>query len=51
MAKDIKVLKGGYGAEYGERVGGIVDITGIGRQPVITIGTIVHKQYDPKWID
>ena len=28
MAKDIKVLKGGYGAEYGERVGGIVDITG-----------------------
>lgn len=29
MAKDIKVLKGGYGAEYGERVGGIVDITGM----------------------
>jgi len=29
MAKDIKVLKGTYGAEYGERVGGIVDITGI----------------------
>jgi hypothetical protein len=29
MAKDIKVLKGGFGAEYGERVGGIVDITGI----------------------
>ena len=29
MAKDIKVLKGAYGAEYGERVGGIVDITGI----------------------
>jgi outer membrane receptor protein involved in Fe transport len=29
MAKDIKVLKGGYGAEYGERVGGIIDITGI----------------------
>jgi outer membrane receptor protein involved in Fe transport len=28
MAKDIKVLKGGYSAEYGERVGGIVDITG-----------------------
>jgi hypothetical protein len=28
MAKDIKVLKGGYGAEYGEKVGGIVDITG-----------------------
>lgn len=29
MAKDIRVLKGGYGAIYGERVGGIVDITGI----------------------
>jgi outer membrane receptor protein involved in Fe transport len=29
MAKDIKVLKGGYSSEYGERVGGIVDITGI----------------------
>ena len=29
LAKDIKVLKGAYGAEYGERVGGIVDITGI----------------------
>ncbi len=29
MAKDIKVLKGGYSAEYGERVGGIVDISGI----------------------
>jgi hypothetical protein len=29
MAKDIKVLKGGYGAEYGEKVGGIVDISGI----------------------
>ena len=28
MAKDIKVIKGAYGAEYGERVGGIVDITG-----------------------
>jgi outer membrane cobalamin receptor len=28
MAKDIKVLKGDFGAEYGERVGGIVDITG-----------------------
>lgn len=28
MAKDIKVMKGGFGAEYGERVGGIVDITG-----------------------
>ncbi len=30
MVKDITVLKGGYGAEYGERVGGIVDIKGIG---------------------
>lgn len=29
MAKDIKVMKGGYSSEYGERVGGIVDITGI----------------------
>ena len=29
MAKDIKVMKGAYGAEYGERVGGIVDITGV----------------------
>ena len=29
MTKDMLVLKGGYGAEYGDRVGGIVDITGI----------------------
>jgi hypothetical protein len=29
MAKDIKVLKGGYSADYDDRVGGIVDITGI----------------------
>lgn len=29
MAKDIKVLKGGYSAEYDDRVGGIVDISGI----------------------
>jgi hypothetical protein len=29
LAKDIKVLKGGYGPQYGERVGGIVDITGV----------------------
>jgi hypothetical protein len=29
MAKDIKVLKGGYSAEYENRVGGIVDISGI----------------------
>jgi len=29
LAKDIKIMKGGYGAEYGERVGGIVDISGI----------------------
>ncbi|NOR34803.1 MAG: TonB-dependent receptor plug domain-containing protein, partial [Bacteroidales bacterium] len=29
MAKDIKVLKGGYSVDYDDRVGGIVDITGI----------------------
>ena len=29
MAKDIRVLKGGYSAEYGNRVGGIVEISGI----------------------
>jgi len=29
MAKDIKVLKGGYSAGYDDRVGGIVDISGI----------------------
>ncbi len=29
IAKDIKVMKGGFGPEYGERVGGIVDITGV----------------------
>lgn len=29
MAKDIRVLKGGYAAEYGDRVGGIVEISGI----------------------
>lgn len=29
MAKDIRVLKGGYDSYYGGRVGGIVDITGI----------------------
>jgi len=28
MAKDINVIKGAFGAEYGEKVGGIVDITG-----------------------
>jgi len=28
MAKDIEVLKGGYDVRYGERVGGIVNITG-----------------------
>lgn len=28
MAKDIKLMKGIFGAEYGERVGGIADITG-----------------------
>jgi len=29
MAKDIKVMKGGYAADYGDRVGGIVEISGI----------------------
>jgi hypothetical protein len=29
MAKDIRVLKGGFNAEYGDRVGGIVEISGI----------------------
>jgi len=29
MAKDIRVMKGGFPAEYGERVGGIVEITGL----------------------
>lgn len=29
MAKDIKVLKGGFASEYDNRVGGIVDISGI----------------------
>ena len=29
VVKDIEVLKGGFGVEYGERVGGIVDITGM----------------------
>ena len=28
MAKDIEVMKGGFDARYGERVGGIVNITG-----------------------
>lgn len=28
MAKDIEILKGGFDARYGERVGGIVNITG-----------------------
>jgi hypothetical protein len=29
MAKDIKVFKGGYSVDYDDRVGGIVDISGI----------------------
>jgi len=29
MTKDIKVMKGGYGADYGDRVGGIVEISGV----------------------
>jgi hypothetical protein len=34
MAKDIKIMKGTFGAEYGERVGGIVDITGADGDPL-----------------
>jgi len=40
MAKDIKVLKGGYGVDYEDRVGGIVDISGINgdiRKPSINL--------------
>ncbi|MEN8156539.1 MAG: TonB-dependent receptor plug domain-containing protein [Bacteroidota bacterium] len=29
MTKEIRVLKGGYPAEYGDRIGGIVEVTGI----------------------
>lgn len=29
LAKDIRVLKGGYGPQYGERIGGIINITGV----------------------
>lgn len=29
MAKDIKVMKGGYATDYGDRVGGIVEISGV----------------------
>lgn len=29
MAKDVSVKKGGYGAEQGDRVGGVVDINGV----------------------
>ncbi len=46
MAKDIKVLKGGFGAEYGERVGGIVDITGTDGNRLASSVKIMHKQYD-----
>ncbi|MDA9554982.1 TonB-dependent receptor [Pelobium sp.] len=41
MAKDITVKKGGYGAEQGDRVGGIIDITGIegnAYKPTVNIG-------------
>ncbi len=40
MAKDIRILKGGYSAEYGDRVGGIVEISGIDgnrRKPSINL--------------
>ena len=40
MAKDIKVLKGGYSVDYEGRVGGIVDISGINgdiRKPSINL--------------
>ena len=33
LAKDIEVMKGGYDARYGERVGGIVNITGKNGNP------------------
>lgn len=33
MAKDIRVMKGVYAAEYGDRVGGIVEITGVDGNP------------------
>ncbi len=33
LAKDIQVMKGGYRAEYGERVGGVVNITSIDGSP------------------
>ncbi|WP_372773076.1 TonB-dependent receptor plug domain-containing protein [Mangrovibacterium sp.] len=33
MAKDIRVMKGGFAAEYGDRVGGIVQITGVYGNP------------------
>lgn len=44
MTKDMLVLKGGYGAEYGGRVGGIVDITGIeGSQHKPTINLNINN--------
>jgi len=33
LAKDIEVLKGGYSAQFGERVGGIVNISGVTGNP------------------
>jgi hypothetical protein len=41
MAKDITIKKGGYGAEQGDRVGGVVDINGMegsGNSPTLNIG-------------
>jgi hypothetical protein len=36
LAKDIQVFKGGFGAEHGERVGGLVNISGIDGTPDTT---------------
>jgi len=33
MAKDIEIMKGGYNASFGERVGGIVNISGVTGDP------------------
>lgn len=33
MAKDIRVMKSAYAAEYGDRVGGLVEVTGVDGNP------------------
>lgn len=44
MAKDIMVMKGGYGVEYGERVGGLVNITGTdGNHKRISFNTNINN--------